>query len=98
MFFRFAAAIGLITAIGLAAIAIEKQNLSLKREISRQHYDLEIQQEKNSRLVLETQQLAAPSRLMDEWQNADLRFQPRIPHHFPIQQTKPVSMPSRSSR
>jgi hypothetical protein len=86
MFFRFAAAIGLITAIGLAAIAIEKQNLSLKREISSQHYQLQIQQEKYSRLVLETQQLAAPPRLMEEWERGEIRLQPAFHHALPLQQ------------
>lgn len=66
MFFRFAAAIGLMTATALAAVAIEKQNLSLKRAISLQHYQLELLQEKRCRLVLETQRLGSPLRLLEE--------------------------------
>ncbi|HWL08612.1 MAG TPA: hypothetical protein VNQ76_09415 [Planctomicrobium sp.] len=81
MFFRFAAAIGLMTATALAAIAIEKQNLSLKRAISLQHYQLDLLQEKRCRLVLETQQLGSPLRLLEEaerQQKANKSSQKRI--------------------
>lgn len=67
MFLRFTAAIGLTTAIGLTVISIEKQNLSLKRKISLQHYQLEILREQRSRLFLETQRLGSPLRLAEEW-------------------------------
>ena len=67
MFFRIAAGIGLVTAIGLMLIAIEKQNLSLKQAISLQHYQLDALREQNCRLTLKTQQLAAPSRLAEEF-------------------------------
>jgi len=66
MFFRFAAAIGLATAIGLMVIAIEKQHLRLKQAISLQHYQLDLLREQHSRLVLKTQRLAAPPRLAEE--------------------------------
>jgi|GEM_PF-2230797 len=68
MFFRFSAAIGLMTAISLAAVAIEKQNLSLRRAISLQHYQLEVLQEQKCRQVLETQRLSSPVRLLDQVQ------------------------------
>jgi len=70
MFLRFAAAIGLITAIGLMTIAIEKQNLSLKRAISLQHYQIEVLREQKWRLALESQQLGALPRLQEEWENS----------------------------
>jgi len=66
MFLRFAAAIGLMTAIGLMAIAIEKQNLSVKRAISLQYYQMDVLREQRCRLVYQTQQLAAPHRLFQE--------------------------------
>jgi hypothetical protein len=75
MFFRFAAAIGLLTAIALAAISIEKQNLSLKRQISLQHYRLQLLQEQRARLVLQTQRLGAPPRLMKEWERGAVRLE-----------------------
>ncbi|WP_437229040.1 hypothetical protein SH661x_001225 [Planctomicrobium sp. SH661] len=73
MFFRFAAAIGLATAVGLMAIAIEKQNLSLKRAISLQHYQIDVLREHRCRLTLQTQSLQAPPRLMEQWKHASER-------------------------
>jgi len=70
MFFRIAAAIGLATAVGLMVIAIEKQNLMLRRAISLQHYQLDILHEQQCRLILKTQQLAALPRLAREWEQA----------------------------
>lgn len=68
MFFRIAAAIGLVTAIGLMLIAIEKQNLALKQAISLQHYQLDVLREQHCRLTLKTQRLSAPLRLVEELQ------------------------------
>lgn len=72
MFLRFAAAIGLTTAIGLMGISIEKQNLSIKRKISLQHYQMEILREQRSRLVLKTERLGSPVRLAEEWEDSHL--------------------------
>ena len=66
MYFRFAAALVVVTAVALAAIGIQKQILSLKRSISLQHYNLQILEEKRARLTLKTQQLGAPLRLEKE--------------------------------
>lgn len=63
MLFRFVAALTLVTAVSLLGIALEKQNLAMKRAISLQHYRLEILREKRSRLVLKTHQLGAIPRL-----------------------------------
>ena len=71
MFFRFAAALGLLTALSLAAITVEKQNLSCKRTISLQHYQLQALRERRCRLVLETQQLGAPLKLLKEVNQTD---------------------------
>ncbi|SFJ17307.1 hypothetical protein [Planctomicrobium piriforme] len=84
MFLRFAAAIGLATAMALAAIAVEKQNLSLKRAISLQHYQLEVLQEKRCRLVLESQRLAGPLRLLEEAERKGIQLENvgRDPHEL----------------
>ena len=76
MFFRLAAAIGILTAIALAAIALEKQNLSLKRSISLQHYQLQRLQEKRCRLVLRTEELASPARLLESWEARPVDLEP----------------------
>jgi len=64
MFLRFAAAIGLLTAISLAAIAVEKQNLSLKRVISLQHYQSELLREKRCRQILQAERFGGPLNLL----------------------------------
>lgn len=65
MFFRFAVAIIAIVLISLIGIAIEKRNLELRREISRQHYQMEGMLEIHARLRQETQQLGATERIME---------------------------------
>ncbi len=64
MFFRFGAAVLLIVVVSLLGIAIEKRALSLKRTISLQTYRAEQLQERCVRLRLQSEQLGAPSRLM----------------------------------
>lgn len=63
MYFRFATAIALLTAISLVGIAMDKQVLALKRAISLQHYQLDILREQEARLRLDVQRLEAPLRL-----------------------------------
>lgn len=67
MLFRFLVAVVLVTGVSLCGIALEKQNLALKRGISLQHYRLEILREKRSRAILRTHQLGAVPRLAEEW-------------------------------
>ncbi|MFT4555656.1 MAG: hypothetical protein ACKVII_01285 [Planctomycetales bacterium] len=63
MFFRFGSALILVVVTSLLGIAVEKQNLTLRREISRQHYRMDVLQEEHARLRLRSQQLAAVERL-----------------------------------
>ncbi len=63
MYFRFATAIALLTAISLVGIAMDKQVLALKRAISLQHYQLDILREQEARLRLDVQRLEALVRL-----------------------------------
>lgn len=63
MFFRFGSALILIVATSLLGILVEKQNLMLRRELSRQHYRMDVLQEEHARLRLRSQQLAAVERL-----------------------------------
>jgi len=72
MFFRFACAIAILTGISLVGIAIEKQNLSLKRRISLRQYEIERLNEKRCRLILQTEELGAPLRLLDESSSTDV--------------------------
>jgi len=63
MFFRFGSALILVVVISLLGIFVEKQNLTLRREISCQHYRMDVLQEEYVRLRLRSQQLAAIERL-----------------------------------
>ena len=63
MFFRFGSALILVVVTSLLGIFVEKQNLTLRREISRQHYRMDVLQEEYARLRLRSQQLAAIERL-----------------------------------
>ncbi|WP_437202345.1 hypothetical protein [Planctomicrobium sp. SH664] len=66
MFFRIGIATLIVTIISLMAITLEKQQLEYKRAISLQHYSLELLKEKRSRLILTTQRLGSPARLIEE--------------------------------
>jgi hypothetical protein len=65
MFFRFGSAVFLVVVMSLIGIAIEKQNLDLRREISRQHYRMDVLREEHARLRLRSQRLAAIERLFE---------------------------------
>lgn len=89
MFFRFGVALGLIVLISLAGTMLEKRNLELKRAVSRQHYRLDILEERYAAQRVEAQRLGAPSRLIDQL-DADLLApaQPEPP-------AKPLRKPNR---
>ena len=74
MFFRFGSAIVLVVLISLAGVAIEKQNLALRREVSRQHYRLDVLLEQHARLRLKTQQLGAPARVIEQLEQSTLEL------------------------
>jgi hypothetical protein len=63
VFFRFAAAIAMIVAMGLTATALEKHNLELNRTIAHRQYRLELLREREARLRAEVQGLATPAAL-----------------------------------
>jgi len=65
MYFRFGSAVFLVVVMSLIGIAVEKRNLDLRREISRQHYRMDVLQEEHARLRLHSQHLAAIERLSE---------------------------------
>ena len=65
MFFRFGAGLFLVVLISLLGIAIEKRNLDLRRDLSRQHYRMDVLRDEHARLRLKCQQLAAVDRLFE---------------------------------
>jgi len=79
MFFRFGSALILVVVTSLLGIAVEKQNLTLRREISRQHYRMDVLQEEHARLRLRSQQLAAVERLFDTIEDEESGLVPSQP-------------------
>lgn len=71
MFFRFCSALSLVVLVAAAGIAIEKRLLDMKRQQTLQVYRLEQLEEKYARLKLRTQELGAPSRLLESLQQAE---------------------------
>ena len=79
MFFRFGSALILVVVTSLLGIFVEKQNLTLRREISRQHYRMDVLQEEHARLRLRSQQLAAVERLFDTIEDEESGLVPSEP-------------------
>ncbi|HID23952.1 MAG TPA: hypothetical protein EYP14_16345 [Planctomycetaceae bacterium] len=75
MFFRFTSAVVLVVLIALAGIAWEKQNLAMRRAISRQQYQMDILLESYARLRLKTQQMGDPRRLLEAIESGRLPLQ-----------------------
>ncbi len=79
MVFRFVGSLTLIVCIALVGVALEKENLSLHREISRQHYRTDILREDYARLRLKSQELGAPTKMLEDLESG------RIPVKTPDQ-------------
>lgn len=75
MYFRFASAVALVVLVSLAGIALEKRNLELRRSISRQHFQMDVLYNAHSRLRLKTQELGAPVRLLEPFEDGRLQLQ-----------------------
>ena len=65
MFFRFGSAIVLVVLISLSGVALEKQNLELKRTVSRQRFQLDVLRNEHAQVRLRSQQLGAPVRMVE---------------------------------
>ena len=71
MFFRFGSAVCLVVLVSLIGIAIEKRSLELRRELSRQHYQMDVLRDRHARLRLKSQELARIERLFDHVEQND---------------------------
>jgi hypothetical protein len=80
MFFRFGAGLFLVVLISLLGIAIEKRNLDLRRDLSRQHYRMDVLRDEHARLRLKCQQLAAVDRLFQTVEQGGTQLtHPKLP-------------------
>ena len=97
MFFRFGSALILVVVTSLLGIYVEKQNLTLRREISRQHYRMDVLQEEYARLRLRSQQLAAIERLFATVEDEGSGLVPAEPGSFAnSRHSEPVDTTSES--
>lgn len=75
MYFRFGFVLLLAVAISIVGVAIEKLTLAYRRDVSRQHYQLDVLREKHARARLRTQELGAPARTLDSIESGRLSLQ-----------------------
>lgn len=75
MYFRFGMAVVLVVSVSLAGVALERANLEYRRQISRQHYQLETLRAQQAELRLRTQQLGAPARMVESIRSGRLPVQ-----------------------
>ena len=94
MFFRFAAALMLVVAVSMAQVGLEKQSLRLRRQVSRQYYQMDELLELHAQLRLDIQKLSAPSQYV-----ADGRNPGDVEERRPLRSTaeKPLDRRSRRS-
>lgn len=79
MYFRFMSALVLVVLVSMAGVAIEKRNLELRREISRQQYHTEILMDRHTALRLRTQELSSPDRMLEVLRENELNPAPGRP-------------------
>lgn len=72
MLFRFTSAILLAVAISLIGIGLEKESLNLKRQVSRQHYQLEVLVNAHAKMKLATQQAGSPGQVLRSIERGEL--------------------------
>jgi hypothetical protein len=75
MFFRFGSALVLVVIVSMAGVALEKRTLELRRNVSRQHYQMDLLHDAYSRARLRTQQLGAPERVIDALEAGELELE-----------------------
>ena len=84
MFFRFGSAVCLVVLVSLIGIAIEKRSLQLRRELCRQHYQMDVLRDRHARLRLKSQELARVERLFDHVEQKDSQLTlPEKPAEIP---------------
>ena len=73
MFFRFACVLCVLTGVALIGIALERRNLTLKQTISSQYSEIDTLKTERCQLILQTQSLGAPLKLIESVSNRGLR-------------------------
>ena len=85
MFVRFAGALSLVVLISLAGTHLDKRSLDLRRGLTRQHFYLDVLEQRQGAARVEAQRLGAPMRLIDSIEHGELEVVP------PQEQSNPRS-------
>jgi len=72
MLFRFGSAILLAVAVSLIGIALEKESLKLKRQVSHQHLQLEVLINAHAKMKLATQRASSPRKVLNSIERGEL--------------------------
>ena len=72
MFFRFLCCVAVVVLVSLAGVALEKKSLETRRNISRQHYRMEVLRESYAKMRLRVQELGAPEKLIEAVERGEL--------------------------
>jgi cell division protein FtsL len=72
MFFRFLCCVALVVLISLSGVGLEKKSLETRRNISQQHYRMEILRESFAKMRLRVQELGAPEKLIESVEKGEL--------------------------
>lgn len=72
MYFRFGCGLALVVAVSVLGVAIEKANIRLKSDLSRQYYLLGALRERHAQLRTRTQRLGAPARIVNAIDEGEL--------------------------
>lgn len=91
MFFRFGGTLVLLVMIALAGIAVEKQNLTLRRQVSHQKFRQDVLLEEHAINRLKAQQLGAPGRLIDDLHESEVQRPSGRPPVPPIKFINPAA-------
>jgi hypothetical protein len=97
-FYRFTGALVLIVMISLGGIALEKRNLEYRRALTQQQFRLDVLLEKRASLRLRTQQLGAPTRLIDALEAGRVTVADSAPTGTPAQPVKSSKKASRKKK
>lgn len=90
MFFRFLCCVALIVLISVAGVALEKETLETRRNISKQHYRMEVLRESFAKMRLRVQELGAPEKLIESVEKGEI---PVHPPENPAASTQKKRMP-----
>lgn len=96
MVFRFAGAMALVVIVALIGAALETRAVAVRRQIVKQHYQLEALEERLVRLRLAIQQEGTPTRLLAPLESGQLTV--KLPERPNRTAQRPTALPEGTVR